>query len=211
MKGRGALRERGHRVRLPISGRLAAARSRAATADGYTLSEMLVVLAILGVILAALTQLLVSATTAQADMSKRFDAQQNARIALDRLRGEIHCATTVAGTPPASSVTVTLGSYCPTYSSGQPLVTWCTQTVATNRYALWRYPGSTPVSCGVTAGGVRWADYLTTATVFTAYAAAGGGNLAKLTVVLPVDPTPNDAKQRYTLSDDIALRNSARS
>ena len=75
---------------------------------------MLVVLAILGVVLAGLTQLFVSATHAQSDQTQRGQAQQAARLALDKLRREIHCASTIS-TPsgyPASSVTITLGSWC---------------------------------------------------------------------------------------------------
>ena len=73
----------------------AAARRRLAAEHGYSLSEMLVVLAILGIVLAALTQLFVSASTAQVDMTRRFEAQQNMRLALDKLRREIHCASAV--------------------------------------------------------------------------------------------------------------------
>ena len=46
--------------------------------------------------------------------------------------------------------------------------------------------------------------------VFTSYTAAVSGNLGLLAIALPVDVTPNDAKQRYTLEDNIVLRNSPR-
>src|SRR3954453_14366891 len=82
--------------------------------DGFTLAEMLVVLAILGVVLAGLTQLFVGATHAQSDQTQRGQAQKAARLALDKLRREIHCADKVSPLSgyPASSVTVTLGSWC---------------------------------------------------------------------------------------------------
>jgi prepilin-type N-terminal cleavage/methylation domain-containing protein len=176
---------------------------------GVTFTEMLVVLVILGIVLAGMTTLFVSAGTSQVDQTNRVRAQQEARLALDSLRREIHCAKEVAGTVPGSSITITLGSYCPTYKASETSVTWCTQTVVTSqRYALWRY-GTTPASCGA-AGGVKRADYLTTPTIFASYVAPAGGNLGTLAVMLPVDVSPADAKQRFTLRDDIVLRNSGR-
>ena len=83
-----------------VRGRLAAVRQRATDSRGIALTEMIVVLAILVVVLTALTQLFVSASTAEVDMSKRVQAQQDARLALDKLRREIHCAKEVSWTPP---------------------------------------------------------------------------------------------------------------
>jgi len=186
-----------------------AIRGRIGDERGVTLTEMLVVLLILGIVLGGMTTLFVSAGTSQVDQTNRVRAQQEARLALDSLRREIHCAKEVVGTIPGSSIRITLGSYCPTYKASETSVTWCAQTVvASQRYALWRY-GNTPASCGA-AGGVKRADYLTTATVFTSYVAPTGGNLGTLAVTLPVDVSPADAKQRFTLRDDIVLRNSGR-
>lgn len=180
-------------------------RSRLAESGGYTLTEMIVVLAILGIVVAALTQLFVSASRAQVDMNNRFQAQQNGRIALDRLRQEIHCASGVVGTPTTSSVTIALPSYCPTNSTGaDSSFTWCT-VGAVAPYALWRYQGT-----GCSGTGRKWADNLTTAAAFPVYAAPAAGNLGTLSVDLSVDLTPNDAKQRYELKDDIVLRNTTR-
>ena len=60
--------------------------------DGFTLIEMLVVMIVLLAILAPLTGSFVSAQTAQVDQTRRLDAQENARQALDRMRKDIHCA-----------------------------------------------------------------------------------------------------------------------
>ena len=91
---------------------------------------MIVVLAILLIVLTALTQLFVSASKAEVDMSRRVEAQQNARLALDMMRREIHCAKEVSWTPPfpTSGVTVTLDAYCPTNSThaDNATFTWCT-------------------------------------------------------------------------------------
>jgi prepilin-type N-terminal cleavage/methylation domain-containing protein len=193
----------------------AAARRRLGAEHGYSLSEMLVVMVILGIVLGALTQLFVSGSTAQVDMTRRFEAQQNMRLALDKLRREIHCGSGVtAPVLPTSSITISLGSYCPSNGTGAAAqITWCTKDKNGNAppgvgapYSLWRYSGST---CSGT--GQKWADYLTVHQIFTTYTVPTGGNLGTLSVNLPVDLDPNDAKQRYVLQDDIVLRNSPRS
>src|SRR6476619_104181 len=102
-----------------------------------------------------LTTVFARATSAEADMNNRFQAQQGARLALDKLRREVHCASSASPVGSnVSSITLTVPSYCKTYS-GNASVTWCTRSVATNRYALYRVDGTT---C---TGGVKWADYLT--------------------------------------------------
>ena len=53
---------------------------------GYTMVELLAVLAIFLTIVTALTTLFISGSKAELDANNRFQAQQNARLALDRLR-----------------------------------------------------------------------------------------------------------------------------
>ena len=62
---------------------------------GYTLVEMLTVLVIFGTVMGALLTLLVQGSNAELDMNNRFQAQQDARLALDKLRRETHCASAV--------------------------------------------------------------------------------------------------------------------
>jgi type II secretory pathway pseudopilin PulG len=177
---------------------------------------MLVVLAILAIVLGALTQLFVSASTAQVDMTQRFEAQQNARLALDTLRREIHCANDVTlsnlGSSGFATAAVKLGTYCPTSAAGNE-VTWCTRAGSVG-YDLWRYVGSViVVNCAAPPPGVTGSiksSYLKTNEVFGPYSAPGSGNLGTLHVVLPVDLTPSDGSQAYKLEDDIVLRNSPR-
>jgi Tfp pilus assembly protein PilW len=186
----------------------AAAGRRLAAEGGYSLSELIIVLAILLIIVGALTQLFVSSTTAQVDMTRRFEAQQDMRLALDKLRREIHCASAVSGSPPTSLIVISLGSYCPSNGTGAATdVTWCT-TGSGGRFSLMRHVGAI-TNCTV-PGGRKEADYLTTGQVFTAYVPPANGSLGKLSVELPVDVTPNDAKQRYVLEDDVVLRNTLR-
>jgi prepilin-type N-terminal cleavage/methylation domain-containing protein len=168
---------------------------------GYTLIEMLTVLVIFGTVMSALMVLFVQGTGAEVDMNNRFRAQQGARLALDKIRREAHCATAVTVSS-ASSVTLNLPSYCPT---GNGSVTWCTVSLGTSRYGLFRKAGAT---CDAT--GVRWADYLTSANVF-GYAAQSTTSLAKLSVDFPINVKPSRTVDLYELKDDIVLRNSTRS
>ena len=185
--------------------------SRLRSERGYTLVEMLTVLVIMGVVMGGLTTVFVSATNSEADMNNRFQAQLNARLALDKMRREIHCASVATPTGVSSSITITLPSYCKT---GSGSITWCTRSVSTNRYALYRVAGTT---C---SGGVLWADYLTPSSsasvcsgalcIFN-YAAQSTTSLAKLSVDLPVNIKPAKTVDLYELQDAIVLRNSSRS
>jgi prepilin-type N-terminal cleavage/methylation domain-containing protein len=168
---------------------------------GYTLVEMLTVLVIFSTVMSALLVLFVQGTNAELDMNNRFQAQQDARLALDKIRREAHCATAVTVSS-ASAVTLSLPSYCPT---GNGSVTWCTASLGASRYGLFRKAGA---ACDAT--GVRWADHLTTANVF-GYAAQSPTTLAKLSVDFPVNVKPSRTVDTYELKDDIVLRNSTRS
>jgi prepilin-type N-terminal cleavage/methylation domain-containing protein len=167
----------------------------------YALTELLTVLAILSIVLGGLTALFVSATTAEVEMQKRFEAQQEARLAMDALRREVHCASAITPTVPSPTVTLTLPSGCPS-SFGSTSVTWCTVLVATSRYELYRTPGT---SCG---SGKRYADYLTLANAFT-YTAPTADSRAKLHVEFPVDVDLDDTVSSYKLVDDLVLRNTS--
>jgi type II secretory pathway pseudopilin PulG len=177
---------------------------------GFTLVELLTVMLILTFILGGLVVTFTAASTAQADMTRRFTAQQEARLALDKLRREAHCASsaTVTGT---EQVTLTFPTpagvqACPA-GAGISTVTWCFRA-ATVGQELYRIASSTTCT-----GGDRWAEYLVTggAAFALTLPTSGSGALAKLNVTLPVDLTPNDSVGRYTLQGDIALRNTTRS
>jgi prepilin-type N-terminal cleavage/methylation domain-containing protein len=207
--------------------------ARLRTERGYSLIEMLVVLVVMGIVMGGLTTVFVSATNAEADMNNRFQAQLTARLALDKVRREVHCATAATPTAQAASVTLSLPSYCktlpqplpspiPSYCSTQLdgsvscSVTWCTQSVATDRFALYRVTGST---C---SGGVKWADYLvptssaptcsspTALCIFT-FTDHTTSSRSKLHVDFPVNVKPAKTTELYELVDDIVLRNSPRS
>jgi type II secretory pathway pseudopilin PulG len=168
--------------------------------SAYALTELVTVLLILTIVLSGLTALFVSATTAEVDMRERFQAQQEARVALDALRREVHCASAISQTGPSPTVTLTLATGCP---SGSGAVTWCTVSAGTNRYQLYRKSGATCDS-----GGKLYADYITLENVFS-YTAPTTTTRAKLHVELPVDVVPADTQAAYRLVDDLVLRNSS--
>jgi prepilin-type N-terminal cleavage/methylation domain-containing protein len=168
---------------------------------GFTLIELLTVLAMLVIVMTALSTVLVAATKAEEDMNRRFGSQINARVALDMLRREIHCASSVSPTGASASITIVLGSRCP--FAGGSTVRWCTVGSGSS-YALYR---TTAATCD--ASGKKVVDYLTTGSVFT-YTPQSTSSLAYLSVSLPVNTNPATALPDYRLTDDIVLRNSTR-
>ena len=198
------------------------ARQRLAGEEGISLTELIVVVAILGTIIGGLSQLFVSASKSQVDQTNRTGAQQAARLALVKLRREIHCASAVSpnpnGTWPSRSVTIVLGSQCPTYQSGIASVTWC--TVGSAPYALWRYPHTADLRTQVYAnacantgsGGSKWAANIVNAagvsggSIFGPFgpgampapsltASASGGSLSAGTYGYVVDPVTAAGEQ----------------
>ena len=176
-------------------------RRRLGSERGYTVVELLVTMAIMGIVLQGLTTIFVSGSKAELGLNQRFQAQAAGRLALDKIRTEVHCATTATTT--GSSLTLTMPSGCRTASN--TTVTWCTSQVgsSTTRYALYRYQGS-----GTCTAGMKWADYLTQALTFT-FTQQSSASLAKVRAYLPINLTPTK-KRTYALQDDIYLRNSMR-
>ena len=183
---------------------------------GYTLVELLVVIVILGVVMEGLTTMFVTASNAQVDRNTRFQAQQTARVALDKVRREVHCASgagSTAANTQVSLVTLSIATYCKTYS-GSTTVTWCTRASSTSGYALYRINASS-ATC---TGGVKWADNLQASS--TAPTCSGAlcvfnyqtqtSMLARLHIDLPVNVRPKKTIETYELIDDLVLRNSTR-
>jgi prepilin-type N-terminal cleavage/methylation domain-containing protein len=167
---------------------------------GYTLTEMLTVLIILGLVLSGLAGAFHAGIRAEARASKEFQAQQNARLALDRIRRELHCANAIstANGTAVSSITVTLPAVC---QGADTSVTYSTSSVATSRWLLTR--------TGDATGATDVADYLTSSTPFTYYVPASG-TLGFLSVDIPVNLNPTDTSTEWRLRDDIVLRNTTR-
>lgn len=171
---------------------------------GYTLVELVIAMSILGAVMTSVSVLLVSATNSEIDMNRRFQAQSDARLGLDRVRREVHCATSVATSNGGAMAILTIPATCPT-SGGLTAITWCTAANG-NRWDLWRYEGGSG-SCSGT--GRKWASSLTQANAFT-YTPQNTASLAYLTVKLPVNVAGSKTISSYVLEDNIVLRNSTR-
>jgi prepilin-type N-terminal cleavage/methylation domain-containing protein len=193
---------------------------------GYSLIEMLTVMAILGIVLGGIVTLFTAGIRADADQTQRFQAQQDTRLALDKLRRDVHAACTIStpGTYNTWASSVTLYFRADSCGSGTSSVTWCT-TASGSKWILYRVVAT---SC---TGSLRQiADQLTAASIF-AYVppnshlvtstsigtgtAAGAiatidssSSLPRLHVDLTVRRT--GASNSYRLVDDIAFRNGPR-
>jgi prepilin-type N-terminal cleavage/methylation domain-containing protein len=174
--------------------------------NGYTLIELVVVLAIFMVVVTALTQLFTSGAKAELDLNRRFQAQQEARLALDRMRRELHCADSITPGPDTdadgnvASVTVTLPSQCPSAKGQYITVVYDTSQVAANRYKVRRTQGTVTIPI---------ADFITHDDPFR-YTAPSSTSRGLLHVDFPVNVYPNEGWKQWRLVDDIVLRNTLR-
>jgi prepilin-type N-terminal cleavage/methylation domain-containing protein len=188
-----------------------------AAQDGFTVIELLVVMVVMLIILAPLSGSFASALGAQVDQTRRFDAQENARQALDRMRKDIHCAhgvtdpyTNDAGgqTIVMTETNVTGTAECPgLLGQNASAVQWCTIPVVgtANRYQLYRENDQDNTCDG--SASTFMVDYLTQ-TALWASPTCIAGQFPTVSVTMPVniDPEKHGAST-YTLSDEIALRN----
>lgn len=177
---------------------------------GYTLVELLVTMIILSVVVAGLTTVFVSGSNAEAQLNNRFQAQLQARTALDKLRLDIHCATAAqaqtVNTYP--SVKLAVGNCYPSTAT----ISWCAVQVlaAPPRYQLYRTTGTTNVCQASDASRTLIADYLTSSSVFTT-STIPQYSLQTVGVTLTVSAN-NKSKtaEVYKLSDSIVARGSTR-
>jgi prepilin-type N-terminal cleavage/methylation domain-containing protein len=187
----------------------------AADERGFTLTEMIVVLAILSIVLSALIAVFVSALHTEVDQNRRFEAQQNARLALGKLRREIHCAKQATIEPGGAAVTLT-SAYSSVTAKGYcqaGTTRWWTVPEGST-FSLYRQVGEVP-----DGSGKRVAEHLTSGQVFGCWSdptCRPDGLLyppysrAKVSVDVRVDVDPADPRQAYRLYDEIVLRGSPR-
>jgi prepilin-type N-terminal cleavage/methylation domain-containing protein len=169
-------------------------RRRLAAEDGVTLVELLIVCALLGIVMAAVINLLISGSQAQRDTSGRVDAQQGTRLAIDRLEYEARCASSVTSLNSGAGVALVLPAVC-SHATGN--VSWCVTSGALTRYAA--------SSC--TGTGQVYVSSVTSATPFTVQCATGAtGYLPRLRMNLSVNDTSRSSNS-FSLNDTIALRN----
>jgi prepilin-type N-terminal cleavage/methylation domain-containing protein len=173
---------------------------------GYTLVEMLVVMSILGVVMAGLTSVFVSGSHAELDLNRRFQAQQEARLALGRITADLHCAS-------AAEVDATYGYLkIAEDNCSSTHVTYCTETSPSmsSRYALYRTTNTTTSRCTSSdTNAVKIADYLTRNTGLWTFSAPDG-LLEMISVDFPISVNPNANQDVYELKDTLVARNSVR-
>ena len=177
----------------PLHRALARLKRRWAENDGYTLIELLTAMTILGIVLAAVITVFTAGIRAQAYASERVAAQQEARIAVDRLRHEAHCASDASpdGGSLGASVTLTLPADCP---APETSVTWTTVSIGGGEWEL-RREGLT-VARDIVEGGQTFL-----------YTAPTGESYGLLEVDLKVNPRVGQSHTEWHLQDEIVLRN----
>ena len=165
---------------------------------GYSMTELLVVMIILSAVLAGLTTAFVGGSKAEADANRRVQAQIQAAAAFDRLRRDVHCASSAS----ISGATMTLsGCSSGTVDWSAAASSTCTATGYT-LYALSRTFNSFTK---------QYADCLTSSTsIFTYIAPVAGTSLAKVHAVITANANPAKPLQSFALEDDIVMRNSVR-
>ena len=148
--------------------------SRLRRQEGYSLVELIVVLAILGIVLGVLVASFTTGLNQQVDQMRREQAYANARLALQRMRVDVHCASGVTAvnqnayggfTLTLSVQNDTTAGWCPgVIPAGSPStgVQWCTLPYpgSTTRWRLYRFLGENPTDCDGGAGSTFQVDYL---------------------------------------------------
>jgi len=179
-----------------------------ASERGTTLVEMLVVMAVLVIVMVALTGGFVSASRAEADQTARANDQEAARQTLERMRKDIHCASgaTVQATDGGYLLNLTeTANVCPGVTSATSGVQWCSSSVggSTTRYAVYR---TTTGTCDA-ADAVFEVDYITNGNIWSTPTCTSG-TLPTVTIDMPVNRDIATRPSRtYELTDAIALRN----
>ena len=183
--------------------------------EGQTFVEMITTMAMLSFVMAAVAALFVSGLHAQTDMDQRFQAQQNARLALTSIRSDIRnsCMAPQVYSTPASTTVLAAGVYgakvvlASACSGGAATsnVTWCADS-ASGAAPFGLYRQATGTACAYSTG-VKRADQLKTNAVFAL--STTSGRRPQLALSFPVAANLSSTNGVYTLGDTVMARNSA--
>ena len=212
-------------------------RLRTLSESGQTLVELLVMMAILMTILVAVTDALISGTHAETNVEHRLNTQSGLRLALTRMRQDVHCAYDVQSVDYNATnqgFTLSLTEFYNTCkavdssgsSSSKVQLLWCTVPATAGSTTVYNlYRGNTTcdatsqlIATNLVAPAAGWPT-----NSLASSATSWNGNIwpdagtctTDYLKVLPIDMavnsdqtgTPNGA---YELKDAIALRNSTR-
>jgi type II secretory pathway pseudopilin PulG len=199
--------------------------------------ELLVVMVVLGIVLIGLTGSFAAGMSAETGSIRRAQAQQNARLALNRMRIDIHCASAVLAPQenPYGGFTLTLTespNTCPSVTTTTAGVQWCTIPVSgsTTHWQLFRFLGTLLTDCDGSSATTLMIDYVAApvggwpsnagvgpvpaawdATHWPPSPACATGNLPALAVQMAINLDPvGRPTEDYELQDTIALRNALR-
>jgi prepilin-type N-terminal cleavage/methylation domain-containing protein len=149
--------------------------TRLRSQGGYTVIELIVVMVILGIIITPLVASFATGMVHETQLTRREEAQENARLALQRMRVDIHCAggLTSVDQNAYGGFTLTLteahegqDGWCPgVIPSGDSSVgvQWCTvpYSGSTTRFVLYRFLGLDTGDCGTSGSGSTFQiDYI---------------------------------------------------
>jgi prepilin-type N-terminal cleavage/methylation domain-containing protein len=208
-------------------------RLRLRDEGGFTLVEMVVVVAILSLVLGGVTTVFLSGSRAELQVNNRFQAQEAARLALAAIRQDAHTACsaeirTISGKQqlflsvpivnrvPNPPVAPTATTQCGTVSPNMSQVIWCTGPgiASSTKFALYRSTsGSCPSSSKLVADNL--VNNLTGFTAFftvrpaTNTTAIPPGETITVDVDIPVSlkvgtsGTPFDLKERLALPNTV--------
>jgi prepilin-type N-terminal cleavage/methylation domain-containing protein len=179
--------------------------------QGYSLIELLVTMVILVIVLGSLTTVFTSGSSAEATLNRRFQAQQNARLGLDRMRVDIHCASAAQAQTINTYPGVKLADgNCYTAT---PTISWCVVQFSTTplRYQLFRSTTTGGTTCtGSDAARVLVADNLVSSSPFTT-ATIPQYMLQRVGIDFKVSANATTSTADvYELTDSIVARNATR-
>jgi prepilin-type N-terminal cleavage/methylation domain-containing protein len=178
---------------------------------GYTLVETLVVMMLLVIVIGSIADAFSSASKTEVDQTARASDQEAARLTLQRLRRDIHCASSARvqqTTYPDGTTGFILNlavdpDICiAVTTSASNTVQWCTVQKAANRFGVYRTISG---NCDA-ADAVFQVDYVTKPDIWTMVCPPT--LLQAVYTDMPVNRNPvTRADRTYNLQDTIALRN----
>jgi prepilin-type N-terminal cleavage/methylation domain-containing protein len=204
-------------------------KSRLAGEEGFTLTELLITLILMGVVMGAITTSFASAFAGETRSFAEATHEENARLALHRLRGDIHCSSVANGATPNTSgdggftfvlteIILANGQQaCPKLALGvepdgtqSSWIAWCTIRVGgptSHRYRLYR---ENIRECDGT-NSTFMVDYITKPDIWDTRANCAPSKWQQYVGVnLITNVDPNSSAYEYDLHDSISLRNSDR-
>jgi len=186
---------------------------------GYTLIETLVVMTLLVIVIGSVADAFSSASHAEVDQTARASDQEAARLTLQRLRRDIHCASAaqvqrtrdslgnvVSPLGYTLNLAVDPGICLAVTTSASNTVQWCTvqKDSAGKRFGVYRTISG---NCNA-SDAVFQVDYVTRADVWEFRCGANESHLESIVIDLPVNRDVLTRPDRtYELTDEIALRN----